>query len=78
MNDNISLFPNWKTANATVADRLHELLLYAQTNPSKVHNLLVLWDDDNGLRHSLECSELSLKDAVFLLEATKNDVLKRL
>ena len=75
--DNVTNFPLWKQ-NCTSIEKLREVLQYAESHPEELNDLIVLWNDESGVRR-MECDgQLRVDKSVFMLEMAKLDMLRNM
>lgn len=71
----VNSFPHWKHQNATPAEKLYELAEYATRHPEDVKHVILIWIDEKGERRWETDSDCNLANGIFLLEATKLELL---
>lgn len=67
-------FPKWKQ-NCTGIEKLREILQYAESKPEEVNHLFVIWENSDSCRQYATDSNLTIVQAIGMLELAKHDLL---
>lgn len=70
----VTNFPKWKE-NVTAIERMQEIIQYAESKPAEVQHVVVVWVDSDGDRQCAVDSDMTLGQALGMLELVKYDIL---
>jgi hypothetical protein len=71
-------FPKWKRNNAPPITKLRELLNYAERHPEDVKELILIWENEEGMRCAEADSAMLVSKMVYMLEQAKFDLLREM
>ena len=71
----VTMFPVWRQ-NSTPAEKLAEMAQFAELRPTAVNNLIIIYEDANGIRQMAVDGKITLEKTVYLLERVKLDLMK--
>jgi hypothetical protein len=71
----VMMFPEWRQ-NSTPAEKLAEMAQFAELRPAAVNNLIVIYEDVDGIRQMAVDGKITLEKTVYLLERVKLDLMK--
>lgn len=72
---NITNFPTWK-ANSNAIEKMREALAYMESHPEDMQNVLIVYNDENGIRQCLTDANVTATFAIGMLELAKHDLLE--
>lgn len=66
-------FPRWKN-NCTAAEKLREVLQYAESKPEEVRHVIIIFEGSDGVRQMCVDYDLTVVEALGLLDLAKHDL----